>query len=145
LATYWALGCSCSRARQQRSDAAYWATLVLLGGGAVAALAKGLDWEEGLALAVLAAALAPNRRWFYRRSSLLSQSFSPSWMAGIAAVQLVTGFVVVLATSTTRTSCGGSSSSTRTRPARSARWPAASSRSVSSRWRGCCGRRAANP
>ena len=86
-----------ARALQQRSDAAYWATLALLGGGAVAALAKGLDWEEGLALAVLAAALAPNHRWFYRRSSLLSQSFSPSWTAGIAAVLIVTGFVVVLA------------------------------------------------
>ena len=86
-----------ARALQQRSDAAYWATLALLGGGAVAALAKGLDWEEGLALAVLAAALAPNHRWFYRRSSLLSQSFSPSWTAGIAVVLIVTGFVVVLA------------------------------------------------
>jgi phosphatidylglycerol lysyltransferase len=86
-----------SRAVQQRVDAAYVLTLALLAGGCVASLAKGLDWEEALVLAAMAFALAPCRRFFYRRSSLVAQSFSPSWMAGIALILVGTGFVVLLA------------------------------------------------
>jgi phosphatidylglycerol lysyltransferase len=86
-----------ARAVQQRVDVAYLLTLALLGGGCAASLAKGLDWEEALLLAAMAAALLPCRRYFYRRSSLVAQSFSPSWMAGIALILLGTGFVVLLA------------------------------------------------
>ncbi len=86
-----------SRAVQQRVDAAYVLTLALLGGGCAASLAKGLDWEEALLLAAMAAALAPCRRYFHRRSSLFAQSFSPSWLAGIALILVGTGFVVLLA------------------------------------------------
>jgi phosphatidylglycerol lysyltransferase len=85
-----------ARAIQQRVDAAYWATLVLLAAGAVASLAKGLDWEEALLLSAMAVALLPCHRWFYRRSSLLSQSFSPAWTTGIALILVATGFVVLL-------------------------------------------------
>jgi phosphatidylglycerol lysyltransferase len=86
-----------ARAVQQRVDAAYFATLALLGGGALASLGKGLDWEEASLLLTAAAALAPCRRYFYRRSSLLAQSFSPAWMAGVAGVLFATAFVVAFA------------------------------------------------
>jgi phosphatidylglycerol lysyltransferase len=86
-----------ARALQQRVDAAYWATLALLLGGAAASLAKGLDWEEACVLAALAAALAPCHRYFYRRSSLLAQSLSPAWVAGIGAILVSTLLVSLLA------------------------------------------------
>jgi len=83
-----------ARAVQQRVDAAYFATLALLVGGALASLGKGLDWEEALFLLAAAGALAPCRRYFYRRSSLLAQSFSPAWMAGIAGILVATVLVI---------------------------------------------------
>ena len=94
---------------------------------------KGLDWEEALVLARDGARRSrPCRRCFYRRSSLLAQSFSPAWIAGIALLpdrRRLRRAARVPATSTTRTSCGGSSRSTRTRRARCARSRAARSRS----------------
>jgi len=86
-----------ARAMQQRIDAAYWFGLALLLAGAAASLGKGLDWEEAVLLLAVAAALVPCRRFFYRRSSLLGQSFSSVWIAGIAGVLLATGIVVALA------------------------------------------------
>jgi phosphatidylglycerol lysyltransferase len=86
-----------ARALQQRVDAAYGLTLTLLVGGAVASLGKGLDYEEAVVLLTMAAALAPCHRYFYRRSSLLAQSFSPGWIAAIALILAGTGFVVMLA------------------------------------------------
>lgn len=86
-----------ARALQQRVDAAYWATLALLMGGVAASLGKGFDWEEASFLAVVAAALAPCHRYFYRRSSLMSQSFTPAWITGIALILMAAGFVVLLA------------------------------------------------
>lgn len=86
-----------ARAIQQRVDAGYVLTLALLAGGAAASVVKGLDWEEAALLGTMFLALAPCRRFFHRRSSLLSQSFSPSWTAGIAAVLVATGVLVLLA------------------------------------------------
>jgi len=48
-------------------------------------------------LAFMLAALLPCRRYFYRQSSLISQSFSISWMVGIAVILIGTTFLVVLA------------------------------------------------
>ena len=86
-----------ARAIQQRVDAAYGLTLALLLAGSVASLAKGFDWEEASALAAMALVLAPCHRFFYRRSSLLAQSFSATWVTGIAMLLLGSGFVVMLA------------------------------------------------
>lgn len=73
-----------ARALQQRLDAAWYATLAGLAIGAVVSLAKGLDWEEATLLGVLFVALLPCRSAFYRRSSLLRESFSADWTVGIA-------------------------------------------------------------
>src|SRR5262245_41922184 len=86
-----------ARAIQQRVDVGYVLTLALLAAGAVFSLLKGLDWEEALLLGTMCLALLPCRRFFYRRSSLLGQSFTPGWITGIALVLLGTGFVVLLA------------------------------------------------
>ncbi|HEX2484465.1 MAG TPA: bifunctional lysylphosphatidylglycerol flippase/synthetase MprF [Myxococcota bacterium] len=86
-----------ARSVQQRIDAAYGLTLALLCAGAAASLLKGLDYEEAAILLAMAAALLPCRRYFYRRSALLSQSFSPAWIAGIAAIFVGVVFVLLLA------------------------------------------------
>jgi phosphatidylglycerol lysyltransferase len=77
-----------ARGIQRRLDAAYHLTLVILGAGILFSLAKGFDYEEALILGVLFGALFPNKRFFYRRSSLLEEPFSAGWIAAIAAVLL---------------------------------------------------------
>jgi len=75
-----------ARGLQRRLDAAYWLTLVLLLAGAVFSLLKGIDYEEATLLTLLAMALAPAHRLFYRRASLFSTSFSIGWIGAILAV-----------------------------------------------------------
>lgn len=86
-----------ARGLQQRVDGAYVLTLALLAGGAAVSLGKGLDWEEASILSLMFLALLPCHRFFHRRSSLLSQSFTPNWTTGIALILIATGFVVLLA------------------------------------------------
>ena len=69
---------------QRRLDAAWHLTALLLGGGAVLSLLKGLDWEEALILTLLLAALLSCRTHFDRRASLLAEPFTPGWIAAIA-------------------------------------------------------------
>ncbi len=75
-----------ARGLQRRLDAAYWLTLVLLLAGAVFSLLKGIDYEEATLLTLLAMALAPAHRLFYRRASLFTTSFSIGWIGAILAV-----------------------------------------------------------
>lgn len=75
-----------AHALRQRIDAAYYATLALLGAGAVASMLKGLDWEEASLLLAMAAVLLPCRSFFYRRSSLLTLPLSWGWWVAVAAV-----------------------------------------------------------
>jgi phosphatidylglycerol lysyltransferase len=75
-----------ARGLQRRLDAAYVLTLVLLIVGAILSLLKGIDYEEATLLSLLAFALAPAHRHFYRRASLFRASFSVGWMVAIAAV-----------------------------------------------------------
>jgi phosphatidylglycerol lysyltransferase len=85
-----------ARALQQRVDAAYYSGLLLLVGGAVASLLKGFDYEEAVCLGAMAIALSQSRRYFYRRSSLLAQSFSGPWILGVAVVLAATTLVVAI-------------------------------------------------
>ena len=79
-----------ARALQQRLDAAFFLSVTGLAAGALLSLSKGLDYEEASLLALTFAALLPCRRFFYRRSSLLGESFSAEWVVGIALVLLGT-------------------------------------------------------
>ncbi|MGD9648481.1 MAG: bifunctional lysylphosphatidylglycerol flippase/synthetase MprF, partial [Pirellulales bacterium] len=83
-----------ARGLQRRLDAAYHLTAVLLGAGIVFSLAKGFDYEEAAALALVLAALWPARPYFYRRSSLFTQRMTASWLSTVA---LVVGGSVALA------------------------------------------------
>ena len=75
-----------ARAVLQRIDAAWYGALTLLAIGIVASLLKGLDWREALVLAGMFAAIFASRRHFYRKSSLLQEPLSPSWLIMIAIV-----------------------------------------------------------
>jgi phosphatidylglycerol lysyltransferase len=75
-----------ARGLQRRLDAAYVLTLVLLIAGAAFSLLKGIDYEEATLLTLLAMALAPAHKLFYRRASLFKVTFSPGWIAAIVAV-----------------------------------------------------------
>lgn len=75
-----------ARGLQRRLDAAYVLTLILLVAGAVFSLLKGIDYEEATLLTLLAMALAPAHRLFYRRASLFSTTFSVGWIVAIVAV-----------------------------------------------------------
>jgi phosphatidylglycerol lysyltransferase len=68
---------------QRRLDAAFVATTALLVVGIAVSLLKGLDYEEATVLAIMLAALAPCRRFFYRKTSISTERLSPSWIAAI--------------------------------------------------------------
>lgn len=84
-----------ARGLQRRLDAAYWLTLVLLVAGAVASLLKGIDYEEAGLLILLAIALAPAHRLFYRRASLFDITFSFGWLLACATVLGCTVWLVL--------------------------------------------------
>lgn len=75
-----------ARGLQRRLDAAYVLTLALLLAGAAFSLLKGIDYEEAALLTLLAMALAPAHRLFYRRASLFTTTFSVGWIVAIVAV-----------------------------------------------------------
>jgi len=72
-----------ARALQRRLDVAYVSTVLLLCAGIVASLFKGGDYEESTLLAVILVLFIPSRRYFYRKSSVLSTRFPPAWTAAI--------------------------------------------------------------
>jgi phosphatidylglycerol lysyltransferase len=75
-----------ARGLQRRLDLAYLLTVGLLAAGIVASLLKGVDYEEASFLALVLAVLLPCRSLFFRRTSLLSERFTPGWLAAIAIV-----------------------------------------------------------
>lgn len=80
-----------ARGLQRRLDGAYHLTLALLATGIVVSLLKGFDYEEAITLSITFLVLLPCRHYFHRKTSLISQRFTPSWIAAI---------LLVLATST---------------------------------------------
>jgi len=75
-----------ARGLWRRIDAAYFLTVIFLGAGIAVSLLKGFDYEEAFILSVMLVALLPCRRYFYRKASLISQRFSPGWIAAIFSV-----------------------------------------------------------
>ncbi len=80
----------------RRSIGAHRLAQVLVTAGIVFSLAKGLDLEEAIVLAVILLVLRLGRAAFHRRSSLLEESFTPEWIVFIAMVMLATLWVGVL-------------------------------------------------
>lgn len=86
-----------ARALQQRVDAAYYLTMALLLAGAATSVLRSFDYEAAAALGAIAAALARSRPYFYRRSSLLAQSFSVSWTLAVVLALVGTWATVAIA------------------------------------------------
>ena len=70
----------------RRLDGAFWMTRILLISGAIFSLLKGLDYEEAIAMLIIAGALQWARPAFYRRTHFLADAFSPSWLLTVAVV-----------------------------------------------------------
>jgi phosphatidylglycerol lysyltransferase len=77
-----------ARGLQRRLDGAYLLALTFIAWGIVLSLLKGFDYKEALALLVMFSVLLPSRRHFYRKASLISQRFTPGWIAAIMLVLL---------------------------------------------------------
>lgn len=77
-----------ARGLQQRLEAAYGWSLVLLGVGVVGCLLKGFDYQEAFTLLVFFAALLPCRRYFPRKGSLFQQRYPPLWVTAVLFVWL---------------------------------------------------------
>lgn len=73
-------------ALQRRLNAAYWLVHIFLAAGIVCSLAKGLDYEEAITLALIAALMIPYRKEFYRRTSLLDEPFTIRWTVALACI-----------------------------------------------------------
>jgi phosphatidylglycerol lysyltransferase len=77
----------------RRLDAAWAATVGLLGLGAVLALLKGFNWEETTALALVGLVLAPLRAAFSRKARLTRMEITPGWMLSALAAIAGSGFL----------------------------------------------------
>ena len=73
-----------------RVDAAYLLTIGALGVGILVSVLRGGGPAQVLTLSLLLVALVPCRRHFHRRSSLLSQPYTPAFLATVGAVLAVT-------------------------------------------------------
>ena len=73
-------------ALQRRLHGAYWLVHALLAIGIVCSLAKGLDYGEAIALALIAVLLVPYRDEFYRRSSLLDEPLTLRWTVALLCI-----------------------------------------------------------
>ena len=75
-----------ARAVRLRVDAAYFGIIALLTAGGIASLLKGFDWQEALVLGGLMILFLPSRKFFYRKSSLFTISFSWSWIVFVGVI-----------------------------------------------------------
>ena len=75
-----------ARALYRRVQAAYHIVFWLLVAGMVASMLKGLDFEEAIILALVLSVLGLGRRSFYRPTAILSERFTPAWIASIIGV-----------------------------------------------------------
>lgn len=81
----------------RRIDAAWGAAILVLFAGAGFSLLKALHWEEALLLALIAGALTPFRRSFYRRGHMSDGLLSLPSLVGILAVTGIALWVLLAA------------------------------------------------
>ncbi len=77
-----------ARGVERRLDAAYHLTIGLLVAGIFLSLLRALDIEQALVLSLMLITFVPSRKYFYRKSSLVEERFSASWIAAILLVTL---------------------------------------------------------
>jgi phosphatidylglycerol lysyltransferase len=81
----------------RRVAAAYHLTFWLLTAGIVASLLKGLDVEEAIYLGLVLLVMWLARRAFRRPSTIMSQRFTPGWIASVAIIVALSVWIGVLA------------------------------------------------
>jgi phosphatidylglycerol lysyltransferase len=86
-----------ARALFRRVQVAYHISFWLLVAGIVASLLKGLDFEEGIVLAVVLGVLTLGKRAFYRPTSILEERFTPTWAVSVAGVIAAAIWILMLA------------------------------------------------
>jgi len=74
------------RGLQQRLRASYWMAVMLMAFGIVFSVIRNFDYKEAAFLTVVLLMLIPCKQRFYRHSSLLSQQFTPAWIALVLIV-----------------------------------------------------------
>ncbi|MDQ2889567.1 MAG: phosphatidylglycerol lysyltransferase domain-containing protein [Gemmatimonadota bacterium] len=77
-----------ARGVERRLDVAYHLTIGMLIAGIFLSLLRALDIEQALVLTLMLVAFVPSRKYFYRKSSLVEERFSASWVAAILLVTL---------------------------------------------------------
>lgn len=77
-----------ARGVERRLDVAYHLTIAMLVTGIFLSVLRALDIEQALVLALMLIAFIPSRKYFYRKSSLVEERFSASWIAAILLVTL---------------------------------------------------------
>lgn len=77
-----------ARGVERRLDAAYHLTIALLVATIFLSLLRALDIEQALVLTLMLGAFIPSRKYFYRKSSLVEERFSASWIGAILLVAL---------------------------------------------------------
>lgn len=82
---------------RRRAHGAWALALALLLSGAVLSLAKGLDWEEAVALVVAAAVLAPFGGAFHRPSALLEAPHRSGTLVAVLGAAGAVGMITLLA------------------------------------------------
>ncbi|MEN6446946.1 MAG: bifunctional lysylphosphatidylglycerol flippase/synthetase MprF [Syntrophaceae bacterium] len=82
-----------ARGLQRRIDTAYYLTAILVAGGIVLSLLKGLDYEEASVLLVMFLILIPSRHSFYRKGSLFGGRFTAGWLVVISIVLISTAWL----------------------------------------------------
>jgi phosphatidylglycerol lysyltransferase len=85
-----------ARALFRRVQAAYHISVALLIVGIFASLLKGLDFEEATLLVLVLGVLMLGRRAFYRPTAILSERFTPVWIASIAGVIVMAVWIGVV-------------------------------------------------
>jgi phosphatidylglycerol lysyltransferase len=86
-----------ARGLTRRLNGAYHVTFWLLAAGIGASLLKGLDVEESMFLGIVLIILRLSRPAFYRPSSMLSQRFTPGWLASVGIIVALSVWIGLIA------------------------------------------------
>jgi phosphatidylglycerol lysyltransferase len=81
----------------RRLAAAYHVTFWLLVAGIVTSLLKGLDFEEATYLGLVILVMWLGRSAFHRPSTIMSQRFTPGWIASVAIIVALSVWIGILA------------------------------------------------
>ncbi len=75
-----------ARGVERRLDAAYHLTIAMLLAGIFLSILRALDLEQAVVLSMILVLFIPSRKYFYRKTSLIEERFSASWIAAILLV-----------------------------------------------------------